>query len=140
MEHWFGPTRLKLNFNVSACLVVKWYFLGKPYQIATQFSTTKFQQMIRINNFPSFVTSRAEFYTKRINAYGTEWYIAIEWFKYCQTGKEYILVNSTSTDQSDTLGVFVCGGRSDQKECSFDVEAIFKLRQISTATEGRYSH
>ena len=115
-------------------------FLGEPYQIATQVPTTKFQQMIRINNFLSFVTSKAEFDTKRINAYGAEWYIAIEWYKYCQTGKEYIPVTSSSPDQPDTLGVFVHGIRSDQKECSFNVEATFKLRGISTAKQERYSH
>ena len=114
-------------------------FLGEPYQIATQVPTTKFQQMIRINNFPSFVTSKAEFDTKRINAYGAEWYIAIEWYKYCQTGKKYIHVTSSSPDQPETLGVFLYGIRSDQKECSFNVEATFKLRGISIAIEYLYS-
>ena len=115
-------------------------FLGEPYQIATQFPTTKFQQMIRINNFPSFVTSKADFDTKRINAYGTEWYVKIPLYKYCQTSKEYIHVTSSSPDQPETLGVFVHGIRSDQNECSFNVEATFKLRGISTAKQERYSH
>ena len=115
-------------------------FLGEPYQIATQFPTIKFQVMSRINNFPSFVTSKAEFDTKRINAYGAEWFIAIEWYKYCQTGKKYIHVTSSSPDQPETLGVFLYGIRSDQKECSFVVEATFRLKQKSTAREWRYSH
>ena len=95
--------------------------------------------MIRIDRFPSFVTSKAEFNTKRINAYGTEWYIAIELFKYCQTRNKYKIVKSTSPDQPETLGVFVYGRRRDQKECSCFVEATFKLRHISTAAEWRYS-
>ena len=99
--------------------------------------------MIRIDDFPSFVTSKDLFNSKSINAYGAEWDIAIQLLKYCQccqTNNDHILVNSTSTDQPETLGVFVYGVRSDQKECSFVVEATFKLKHISTAREWRYSH
>ena len=96
--------------------------------------------MIRIDDFPSFVNSKDLFNSKRINVYGAEWYITFELLKYCQTNKHHILVNSTSTDQPETLGVFVVGRRSDQKECSFVVETTFKLKHISTAREWRNSH
>ena len=89
--------------------------------------------MIRIDDFPSFVASKDVFNTKRINAYGAEWYIAFELCKFCQTNNEHKFLKSISTDQPETLGVFVVGRRSDQKECSFNVEATFKLRVISIA-------
>ena len=91
-------------------------------------SRTKFSILVRIENFPSFVTSKAEFNTKRITAYGTEWYISIKLCKYCQTSKEYIRATPSTTDQLETLGAFVCGTRSDRKECSFDVGATFKFK------------
>ena len=94
--------------------------------------------MIRVENFPSFVTSKAEFKSKRINAYGTEWYISIELYKYCQTSGEDVRVTPSSSDQPETLGVFVYGERSDRKECSFDVDATFKFKQPVTAQEYRY--
>ena len=116
-------------------------FLGKPYHIATQFPTTKFQQLIRINNFPTFVTSKAVFDTKRINAYGTEWFVKILLCKYCQTNNKYIDVTS-SPDQlePETLAAFVCGIRSDRKECSFDVGATFKFKQSDSVQQRRYFH
>ena len=115
-------------------------FLGKPYRIATQFPTNKFQVMIRIDSFPSFVTSKAVFETERITAFGTEWYISIELYKYCQISKANILVTPSSIDQPEALAAFVCGRRNDRKECSFDVDATFKFKRPSTAREFRYSH
>ena len=91
--------------------------------------------MIRIENFPSFVISKAQFYSRRITAYGTEWYIGIRLYKYCQTSKANILVTPSSIDQPETLGASVCGERSDQKECSFDVGATFKFMQPATVRE-----
>ena len=130
--------KVKIEFLRASVFKVQ-CFLGKPYQIATQIPTNKFQMMIRINNFPSFVTSKAVFDTKRINAYGTEWYIRIFLCKYCQTSNEHKIVKSTSTDQPETLGAFFCGTRSDGKECSFDVDFTFKFKRSSTAREMRFS-
>ena len=96
--------------------------------------------MIRINNFPTFVTSKAVFDTKRINAYGTEWFVKILLCKYCQTNKVYIPVTPSSIDPPETLGAFVCGMRRDRKECSFDVDATFKFKQPATASEYQLSH
>ena len=96
--------------------------------------------MVRIDNFPLFVTSKADSDIKHFNAYGTEWYISIQLYKYCQRSKEHNRVTSLSiNDQPETLGAFVCGTRSDRKECSFDVDAIFKFKRPSAARELRYS-
>ena len=97
--------------------------------------------MVRIDNFPLFVTSKAVFDTKYFNAYGTEWYITISLYKYCQTRKGQKRVTSSSVnDQPETLGAFVYGTRSDRKECSFDVDETFKFKRPSTALEVQYSH
>ena len=98
-------------------------------------SRTRFTLLAWIENFLSFVSLKAAFDTKRIDVYGTEWYISIELYKYCQTSKEHIHVTSSSPDQPETLGAFVCGRRSDRKECSFDVEATFKFKQSSINPE-----
>ena len=96
--------------------------------------------MVRIDKFPSFVTLKTEFNTKHFNAYGTEWYISIQLYKYCQTSKEHKRVTSSSiNDQPETLGAFVYGTRSDGKKCSFDVDANFKFKRPSTAGGRRYS-
>ena len=96
--------------------------------------------MIRIDSFPFFVISKDQFDTKRINAYGTEWHINIQLYKYCQTSKEFIQVTSSPSDQPETLATFVCGKRSDRKEFAFDVDATFKFKQPTTAQENRLSH
>ena len=100
--------------------------------------TINFSILVHIENFPSFVTSRAECRSVSIKFNNTEWYIKIELYKYCQTSKESIRVTSSSLDTPETLCVFVYGRRSDQKECSFDVNANFKLKQSSTAIEKQF--
>ena len=95
--------------------------------------------MIRIDDFPSFVTSKDLFNSKRINAHGADWFISVDLNEYCQTSQKYKQVTSSSPDQPEMLGVFVCGRRNDQKKCSFVVEATFRLRTKSTANIGRYS-
>ena len=101
--------------------------------------TFKFSISVHIENFPSFVTSKAECQSVSVNFNNTEWYIYVQLFKYCLTSKEYIRITSSSTEQPETLGVFVCGRRSDRKECSFDVNAIFKFKRPSTAREMQFS-
>ena len=137
MEHWFGLRRLSFKFLFVQGSVI---FLGKPYRIATQIPTNKFRMMIRIDSFPSFVTSKAVFDTKRITAYGTEWFVTILLCKYCQTSNKYIDVNSSSPEQPEFFATFVYGTRSDGKECSFDVEATVKFKRPPTAKEFRFSH
>lgn len=95
--------------------------------------------IIRIDNFPSFVASKAdEYITKRITTNGTKWYVKVGLYNYCQAGKEYVPI--TSSSMPEFFGAFLCGIRTDQKECSFAVEAIFKFKRPSTAREIRYSH
>ena len=101
--------------------------------------TIKFSILVRIENFPSFVISKAKYKSVFINFNYTEWFIKIRLYKYCQTSKQNIHVTSSSSEQPETLGAFLCGKRSDQKKCSFVVEATFKLRKIPRAMEWRYS-
>ena len=97
------------------------------------------QFLILVENFPSFVTSKAKYDSVSINFNNTKWYISINLCKYCQTKKDYISVTPSSSDQPETLAANVCGERSDQKECSFSVDATFKFKRPSTAREKRYS-
>ena len=109
-------------------------------KILKQSTQRTIQFSILVENFHSFVTSKAEYESVSINFNNTEWYIYVQLFKYCLTSKEYIRITSSSTEQPETLGVFVCGRRSDQKECSFDVDETFKFKRPLTAKEVRYSH
>ena len=98
----------------------------------------QFSILVHIENFPSFVTSKAEYDSVSINFNNTEWYVRIELYKFYQESNEYIRVTPSSADQPETLAAFVCGERSDQKECAFDVDATFKFKQ--PAREDRESH
>ena len=98
--------------------------------------------MIRIEGFSSFVASRNEFNSNRISVGGKdkcEWDISLQFCRYNRIRKEFFCVISSSPEP-ETLGAFVCGTRSDQKECSFDVDAIFRFKRPSTAPDCRYSH
>ena len=99
-------------------------------------SQTQFSLLIHIENFPSFITSKAKYESKRITVNNTEWYIHLNLKKYCQTGKEYIRVPPSSLEQPETLAAFVYGERRDGKECSFDVKATFNFKQPETVDEG----
>ena len=102
--------------------------------------TIKFSILVRIEHFPSFVISKAKYKSFSINFNNTEWFIMIRLYKCGQTSNDDICVTSSSTEQPETLGAFLCGKRSDRKECSFDVNAIFKFKRPSTAMELRFSH
>ena len=94
------------------------------------FTLTKLSLIIRIDNFPSFVTSKAHHYTREIILNNTRWYITVYMLKYCQTSSKYILVNADTSDQPETLGAFVRGKREKGSiDCSFDVVAKFKFKQ-----------
>ena len=102
--------------------------------------TFKFSILVHIENFPSFVTSKAEYESVSIHFNNTEWYIKINLRKYCQTKEYYISVTSSSSDQPETLAAFVFGRRRDRKECSFNVDATSKFIQPDTAQEDMESH
>ena len=85
--------------------------------------------LIRIDNFPSFVTSKARHNTRDIILNNnTRWYflVAAGMRKYCQTSEKYICINTDTSDQPETLGAFVIGKGID---CSFDVVAKFKFKK-----------
>ena len=106
-------------------------------KILSQSTHRNIKFSILIENFNSFVTSKAECNSLSINFNNTEWYIYVQLYKYDQTSNEYICVTPSSSDQPETLAAFLCGRRSDRKECSFNVDEIFKFKQPSTAREYR---
>ena len=113
--------------------------LDKPYQIATNFGIqkTQFQIWIRIENFPSFVSSNADYDTNGVIVNGTEWFIGMRLTKFCQNERKYIHITPSSSDQPKTLGACIFGTRSDEKDSSSIVNATFKFKQPSTAKEFR---
>ena len=107
----------------------------KPYQIATNFCTrkTQFQIGIRIENFPSFVATKAEYFTDDVIVNDTKWYISLFLAKYCQNEKKYIYVTPSSSDQPEALGAIIFGRRNNEKYSSFIVNATFKFKHPSMA-------
>ena len=90
----------------------------------------KLSLLIRIDNFPSFVTSKARHITRDIIIDTTRWYILVDMTKYCQTSGNYILINAETSDQPEALAAVIKGKREKESiDCSFDVEAKFKFKQ-----------
>ena len=89
----------------------------------------KLSLLIRIDNFPSFVTSKARHCTRNIIVNNTHWSIILDLRKYCQISAKYIHINAKTSDQPETLGVFVNGKGEKGINCSFDVVAKFKFKQ-----------
>ena len=108
--------------------------LDEPYQIATNLGIQekRFHFGIRIENFPSFVVSKAEYYTDKIIVNDMEWCISLSLMKYCQNEKHYITVSPSSNDQPEKLGAFIFGRRRDRKDSSFIVYATLKFKQPPT--------
>ena len=108
--------------------------LGKPYQIETNFGTqkTQFQIGIRIENFPSFVSSRTQYFTKNVIVSGTKWHIGLLLVKHYENMCMY--VSPSSNIQPEELKVGIFGERCDEKDdSSFIVNASFRFKQPSTA-------
>ena len=91
----------------------------------------RFQIGIRIENFPSFVSTKVRYYSDDVIVNDTKWYIALSLTKYCKNEKKYIHVTPSSNDQPEALGAGIFGKRSDAKDCSFIVNAPFKFKQPS---------
>ena len=89
----------------------------------------KLSLLVRIDNFPSFVTSKESLYTRDIIVNNTRWYITVYMMKYCQTSAKYILTNDEASDRPETLGAYVHGECEKGNDCSFDVVAKFKFKQ-----------
>ena len=110
-------------------------------KILKQSAQRTIQFSVLVENFPSFIISKAEYKSVSINFNNTEWFVKIELHKYCQTSKENSRVTPSSPDPPETLAALLCGRRrSDPKECSFIVDATFKFKQSDTVQQGRYFH
>ena len=108
-------------------------FLGQPYQIATS-STDKMQLQteICIDDFPSFVKSKAISETKAGTFDGVNWFIVIDLSKYCQESKRYITLNSTSSDTPEFLGIyFYCESNPNASTSRrfFSIDASIKFKR-----------
>ena len=90
----------------------------------------KLSLLIRIDNFLSFVTSKALYYTGNIIVNNTRWYIVVGMTKYCQTSSKYIWINADTSGQPEALAAVIKGKREKESiDCSFDVVAKLKFKQ-----------
>ena len=113
-------------------------------QTSSVFTKNKLSFLIRLEHFPTYVTSKGVFCTRDFNINNTRWFISIELRKYCQTSGKYIIITPDSSDQPETLGAYIHGERHYRytgidKEYSFDVEAQFKFKQVPTANIYNFS-
>lgn len=96
----------------------------------TSFTKNKLSLLIRIDNFPAFVSSKADCHTRAITINNVRWFIALNFAKFYQTSGKYDLIKQES-DKAEILTAFLIGvgaGRSVNKDCTFDVEATFKFQ------------
>ena len=98
----------------------------------TSFTQNKLSLFIRIENFPAFVTSKAEYISRYINVNNTQWCIRIWTDETCNNTTQA----SSDQDQPKFLFIAVCGKVEKNlcKECSFNVAAKFTIKQHETAT------
>ena len=89
----------------------------------------KLSLLIRIDNFPSFVTSKARLYTRDIIVNNTRLFIVVGMTKYCQTSAKYIWINAKASDHPEILAAYIIGRGEEGIDCSFDVVAKFKFKQ-----------
>ena len=109
-------------------------------QTSCIFTKNKLSLLVRIDQFPAFVTSKACCFAEGININNTRWYISIDLRKYCQTSGEYIKITPDSADQPEKLGAFIHASRHHvKKDCSFDVEAQFKFKHVPTARGANFT-
>ena len=100
-------------------------------QTSYTFSKTNISLLLRIDNFPAFVTSQEKYRTRDISFNNTRWYISIRFERYCQTAKKSMLITPGSDQQAETLAAYVHGKTQNKdKDCSFDVTAKFKCEQL----------
>ena len=132
------------------------FILGQLYQIATKptesTNKTQLQTVIRIDDIPSFVDSKATYETIAGTFADVDWFIVIDLSKYCQDSKRYITLNSTSSDTPEFLGIyFYCGSNLDAPRLCYNLDAIIKFKRTCFSKEllltlsnqnlrGRYAH
>ena len=110
-------------------------------QTSCVFTKNKLSLLVRIDQFPAFVTSKACCFAEGININNSRWYISIDLRKYCKTSGEHISITPDLSDEPETLGAFIHGERHHvKKDCSFDVEVQFKFKQIPTAKGSKFTH
>ena len=108
--------------------------LGLPYQIAVATSSTdktQLQTAIRIDDFSSFVNSKAKYETKAGTVNGIECFIGIELSKYCRQSKRYITLNSSSPGSAEFLGIYIwCKNAArNRHRIPFFFDAIIKFKR-----------
>ena len=117
------------------------FILGQLYQIATKptesTNKTQLQTVIRIDDIPSFVDSKATYETIAGTFADVDWFIVIDLSKYCQDSKRYITLNSTSSDTPEFLGTyFYCESNPNVPHRRyFDIDAIIKFKRTCFSKE-----
>ena len=79
-------------------------------------------------------------YSRLVNVDISQWQVSTHLQKYCQTTQKYISITPASTEQPETLAVYIHGGIGIHEDHSFDVTAKIKLKRPSTATQHEFSH
>ena len=93
------------------------------------------QTEICIDDFPSFVRSKAIYETKANTPKDVDWFIVIDLSKYCQESKRYITLDSTSSDTPEFLGIyFYCDSNLNASNAStsrhfFRIDASIKFKR-----------
>ena len=121
-----------MSFGESRFILGREYFPSMDVLKHVSYTLTKnkLSLLIRIDNFPSFVTSKASYNTRNIIVNNTRWCILVDLTKYCQKSKKYILINAETSDQPESLAAVIKGKREKESiDCSFDVEAKIKFKQ-----------
>ena len=113
-------------------------FSGTAYQISESGNinlwprlepSTRTQDIIRIDNFSSFVKANAKFESKLITVYDAEWFIGIELCNYCEVTKRYITQQTSSTDRAEFLQIYVRGDYSGNDSLLFALNVITKFKR-----------
>ena len=102
----------------------------------------KLSLLIRIDNFPLFVSSKAEYHSRCIVVNKIRWYIYMDLRQRFNTGDGTInlCITPESPGQPDTLGAYLCGDASLCKNCAFDVVGKFKFKHAPTVVEREVKH
>ena len=95
----------------------------------SQTTLTKHELLIRIENFPTFVASKAQYSSREICINNALWNVGINLKKHCHASNRYYTITPGSPYQPEYLGVFLFGKRSIQKDCSFEVTAKFRFNK-----------
>ena len=110
-----------MPFGESRCILGSDYFASMDVlkHASYTLAKNKLSLLIRIGNFPSFVTTKARYFTGII-VNNIRWYISVSTRK-CRN------VNETS-DHPESLAAYILGRGEEGIDCSFDVEAKIKFK------------